>query len=484
MKSGASSVIQIESASEHNLKGISLSFPHDCIHLVLGPSGSGKSSLMVDTLYRFAERSFLRLSHRTRLSNAELLTRPDVVSVSGLRPAILVEQHSRQNILSRPLYSLTDIGEFFRRIAAREAKLHCASCDGEVLQTEPEELLTLPVEESDYVEIRMPLTFPEKRIPLDEWLKDYLEQGFERFSLGEESYLFGDLEAHLHEGSSLALVLDRMKGANFGKERLGEAWRAAGALQSQSLELFVRKRSGSSTSHKVYLEPSCVNCGSRGLKRSADIFHPGRKVAACDSCKGTGSFDGEHLCETCQGTGLRKEARKALLWERGVQELLLSSIEDFAASFHEHIKKRQPSEFEQEFSAYLHLLERLGLGKLHCSQPAHTLSRGELQRLQLSGIFSSELSGFILIFDEPSLGLSCREIDAISKEFLRLAQSGNTLIIIDHDPFFLPLADRVIELGPGPGKEGGELLRNESIEEVRKDFEFRQRMFPTEKLVK
>ena len=192
-----------------------------------------------------------------------------------------------------------------------------------------------------------------------------------------------------------------------------------------------------------------------GLKRSA--FSYIHKDGACPRCKGLGEtripmdFFGDlwSTCEACQGLRYKPEVLACKVDGHSIGDVLQWSIQAAASHF----------EAFPKFSAILTLLEKVGLGHLRLGQSCTTLSGGEAQRLRLASTLLQKGTGQrLFLLDEPSTGLHIQDVTRLVKLFRKLTDAGHTLVYVEHHPLLIALADRKIELGPGAGVEGGNLM--------------------------
>ncbi len=169
-------------------------------------------------------------------------------------------------------------------------------------------------------------------------------------------------------------------------------------------------------------------------------------------------------CPDCGGKRLRPESLSVLIEgisidiiaKRSVSELK-HSLKSLAASY-ESREKRVTDLIFREMEARLSAIERVGLGYLSLSRGADTISGGEAQRLRLSTQMRAGLSGILYVLDEPSVGLHSRDTDRLVNAILELRESGNSLIVVEHDRAIMKRADYVIDFGPGAGRLGGEVI--------------------------
>jgi len=202
-------------------------------------------------------------------------------------------------------------------------------------------------------------------------------------------------------------------------------------------------------------------------------YGPGRfsfnvKGGRCEACRGEGFIEIEMQflpdvtvpCEVCKGKRYNREALEIRFKDRNIAEVLDMTVEQ-ALAFFEHFPR---------ISKKLETLNDVGLGYIHLGQPAPTLSGGEAQRVKLATELSKRATGRTLyILDEPTTGLSFEDVAALLRVLQRLADTGNTIVVIEHHPDVVKNADYIIDLGPGAGDEGGYVVATGTPEEVARE---------------
>tara|TARA_A100001011_G_C14063873_1_gene737325 strand:- start:137 stop:736 length:600 start_codon:yes stop_codon:yes gene_type:complete len=165
-------------------------------------------------------------------------------------------------------------------------------------------------------------------------------------------------------------------------------------------------------------------------------------------------------CESCHGMRYNRETLEVRFRGRNIAEVLEMSVDEAKEVF-----QKQPA-----ILAKLDTLEAVGLGYLKLGQPSNTLSGGEAQRLKLSLELSRKQSGKALyLLDEPTTGLHWLDVQKLMDLLFRLRDAGNTLIVIEHNLDVIRLADHIIEIGPGGGEQGGELIFSGSPADLAKE---------------
>jgi len=181
-------------------------------------------------------------------------------------------------------------------------------------------------------------------------------------------------------------------------------------------------------------------------------------------------YRGYSLCSACNGSRLRLEARQVKINGRNICEVCALTVED-ALKFFEQVKlSAEESEIAdrllQEIRERLRFLNEVGLEYLTLDRLSSTLSGGEAQRIQLATSLGSRLVGTLYVLDEPSIGLHPRDTHRLIKILHDLRDLGNTILVVEHDPDIMRAADRILDLGPGAGENGGKLIAEGTYDEI------------------
>ncbi len=283
------------------------------------------------------------------------------------------------------------------------------------------------------------------------------QEGYQRFLVGEEVVDLTE-EGLPPRLAPAAVLVDRLVLRAKDEARLKEALLLAAGLAGGVAGLYLldeKKRLFFTTGER------CPACGRELEKILPEHFSLNHPLGACSLCKGLGLKD-DGPCPSCAGSGLSPLGRSVFLGGLDFYALGKKPLRDFLA----HLEGLSPAGvkgkiFEgllAEIKARVEPLITLGLSHLTLYHRASSLSLGELQRVRLSALFGERLSGCLYLFDEPGLGLSPAEKEKVLFLLEDLVRRGNTVLIVEHDPFFITASDLVVELGPGAGERGGELL--------------------------
>ncbi len=183
-------------------------------------------------------------------------------------------------------------------------------------------------------------------------------------------------------------------------------------------------------------------------------------------------YRGYSVCSSCGGARLRPEARQVKINGKNICEACSLTVEEAARFFQELTLTEQEAgiadKLLQEIRERLRFLNDVGLEYLTLDRLASTLSGGEAQRIQLATSLGSRLVGTLYVLDEPSIGLHCRDTHRLIKILHDLRDLGNTILVVEHDPDVMRAADRILDLGPGAGENGGKLIAAGTYDEIKK----------------
>jgi len=178
----------------------------------------------------------------------------------------------------------------------------------------------------------------------------------------------------------------------------------------------------------------------------------------------------EHTCESCHGARLSDDILQIKINKKNIYEVTCMSINDLLVFFNQlelsEEKKQIANLVVKEIIARLSFLQNVGLGYLTLSRSAATLSGGEAQRIRLATQIGSKLTGVLYVLDEPSIGLHQRDNEMLIKSLLEMRDLGNTLIVVEHDTDTMLVADMLVDIGPGAGDQGGEIMASGTPKEV------------------
>ena len=551
-----SDAIRIRGARQNNLKDLDLDLPLNELIVVTGVSGSGKSSLVFDTLYAEGQRRYVETFSPYARQFLDRMDKPQVERIEGIPPAIAIDQTNPVRTSRSTVGTMTELNDHLKLLFARAATLHCQKCGEPVRRDTPATIQRqLQALSHDHGDPLLLLTFP---VPIP---KNFSEAEIKAL-LERQGYT----RIHEKRGATLQVVQDRFRYSSVDPGRAADAIEAALKVGQGRLDVYPAEIPApwrfSSGLH-------CAHCDIAYKEASPSTFSFNSPIGACDTCRGFGRsigvdfglvipdtslslrqgaikpwqtesykecqddlvkfarkrdipldtpwrdltdaqrlwvIEGEgewtkkvwygvrrffawletkaykmHIrvllsryrsyteCSACGGARLKPDA---LLWRIGAQrigtpgltirDVMLLPI-DAALEFFNALVLPAPLDdatdlLLREIRSRLKFLTDVGLGYLNLDRQSRTLSGGEVQRINLTTALGTSLVNTLFVLDEPSIGLHPRDVTRIVGVMHRLRDAGNTLVVVEHDPKVMQAADRLLDIGPGPGEHGGEVV--------------------------
>ena len=593
--------ILIQGARQNNLKNLTLEIPLNQLVVVTGVSGSGKSSLVFDTLYAEGQRRYVETFSPYARQFLDRMDKPQVDRIEGIPPAIAIDQTNPVRTSRSTVGTMTELNDHVKLLFARAAELFCRGCGGKVVRDSPESIYAALAERASAADdprliIAFPVTVPKNFTEAE--VKQLLEsQGYSRI--------------HARAGDTLEVVQDRIRLSSAEKTRVIEALEAALKIGQGKVNVYLAadedaplspqagRGSKDAAIWRYSSDLHCADCDIHYADPTPSLFSFNSPIGACDGCRGfgrvigidfglivpdesktlregavrpwqTASFkecqtdlvkyankrgipldtpfrkltaaqrkwvlEGEpewegwkkswpgtwygvrkffdwletkaykmHIrvllskyraytpCPTCEGARLKHDA---MLWRLGtrqdadtvfgtykrfkplgvkwgddklatlpgltVHDLMLLPIErcrTFFDSLHLPAPLDEATDLLlTEIRARLSYLCQVGLAYLTLDRQSRTLSGGEVQRINLTTALGTSLVNTLFVLDEPSIGLHPRDMGRVIEVMHRLRDAGNSLVVVEHDPQIMFAADRLLDMGPGPGERGGEVV--------------------------
>jgi excinuclease ABC subunit A len=538
--------IVIRGARQNNLKHLNLAIPTGELVVVTGVSGSGKSSLVFDTLYAEGQRRYVETFSPYARQFLDRMDKPQVDAVEGIPPAIAIDQTNPVRTSRSTVGTMTELNDHLKLLFARGAKLHCRGCGKPVVRDTPSSifdslrelkervLITFPVpipknftekevedllQRQGYTRLhsrsktlieviqdRVRIT-PEDRARVTEALESALKVGQGKVNVYPEEpgpvFRFSsdlhcpDCDIHYAEPTPAMFSFNsplgaceacrgfgRVIGVDFGlvvpdegktlKEGAVRTWQTASFRECQDdLEKYAKKRKipldvpwrDLSEQHRQWVlegEPEWVSW----RKSWPGVWYGVRRFFKWLESKAykmhirvlLSKYRAYTECLACLGTRLKPEG---LLWKiegKSIHDLMLQPIADTRRFFDSLNYEDEASELLlKEIRTRLGYLCDVGLGYLTLDRQSRTLSGGEVQRINLTTALGTSLVNTLFVLDEPSIGLHPRDMGRVIEVMKRLRDAGNTLVVVEHDPQIMFAADRILDMGPGPGERGGEI---------------------------
>lgn len=576
--------IIIHGAREHNLKNIDLEVPRDKLVVFTGLSGSGKSSLAFDTIYADGQRRYMESLSSYARQFLGMMEKPDVDEITGLSPAISIDQKTTSKNPRSTVGTVTEIYDYLRLLYARIGIPHCPVCGREIRQQTVDQMVDKVMElpqrtkiqilapivrgkkgthqkeferakKSGYVRVRVDGNLYElsEEIALEKNKKHNIEVVVDRLVVREDiqSRLTDSLETAIGLTGGLVLV-DVIDGEemlfsqnyacpehNISIEELNprmfsfnnpfgacEKCTGLGTFMSIDPDLVIPDKDKSIREGAIrasgwyYAEGGIAQMYYQSLsehyhfsldtpvkelpKQVVDILLYGTKgekikmVRDTQDIKSTyyTEFEGiannlerrfretssnwmrEEIttwmnavdCPQCHGDRLKKESLSVLIGGMNISQLCRLSVTamlDFFDQLQLTEKEQQIShQVIKEIRSRLEFLRNVGLEYLTLSRASATLSGGESQRIRLATQIGSSLMGVLYILDEPSIGLHQRDNDKLIATLHHLRDLGNTVIVVEHDEDTMYASDYIVDIGPGAGVHGGEVVCAGTLEEI------------------
>ncbi len=426
--------IRIRGAHEHNLKQVNIGFG-DGLTVVTGVSGSGKTSLVFDTLYHEAHRRFLDVYLYGR--GGGRLPAAKVETITGLGPTIAVGQNLLNRNPNSTLATAAGLHPFFRLLYTNFGERFCLKCGEPIRVLTEDEILDHLVALSKRAPLQIFIPLLHKAPGSHQTLLSALaeEFGAAEVIVDGQPWDLKPLDAPMSHS------IEILKGVLEGTETPGQvrefiqaaAWLGAGTVRARSENIDIAL-----TTQQV-----CTSCNASLGELRAAFFNQN-----CPYCKGKG-------CQRCAGTGMHPQAA-TVRWEgKRLPAFLSHSVDDAQALFSDANLPSSADRLKYEITRRLEALERVGLGYLALDRPATTLSRGESQRVRLAISLSSRLEDILHVLDEPTIGQHPADVTRFMPAFRDLP---GPVIYVEHDRTAAASADRAVDLGPGAGVDGGQVV--------------------------
>ena len=576
--------IDIKGAREHNLKNIDVKIPRDKLVVITGLSGSGKSSLAFDTIYAEGQRRYMESLNSYARMFLGSMDKPDVDQITGLSPAISIDQKSTSRNPRSTVATVTEIYDYLRLLFARIGVPHCPVCGRDVMRRTPEDIVNsvMNIEEGKRLVLLAPIAKAKKgefaHIP-----DEYSRQGFARarvdgvvYSLDE----FPSLEKNIKH--DIEIVVDRLVMSSELRSRVAQSVEQAlnmtnGILEildveTDELKLFSQRYACElhPDVHIPELEPrlfsfnapqgACETCSGLGTRMEIDpdlvlsqnltisegairpynrvneqtwrirllekvaeahgfsLKVPVKKLSKeaieiilygtgnqkyemrlNDGRPYQGTFEGvipnlerRHRetdsdfmrkdierfmrvkkCNVCGGKRLKPVVLAITVHGHNIVEICSLAINEAIDLFNDLELNDQErfisTQIIKEISSRLSFMSNVGLNYLELGRAANTLSGGEAQRIRLATQIGSGLQGVLYVLDEPSIGLHQKDNDKLIKTLKNLRDLNNTVLVVEHDEDTIRSADYLIDVGPGAGVNGGQIVAFGTPEEVAKN---------------
>lgn len=590
--------IRVVGAREHNLKNINVEIPREKLIVITGPSGSGKSSLAFDTIYAEGQRRYVESLSAYARQFLQLNDKPDVDYITGLSPAIAIDQKTTSKNPRSTVGTITEIYDYLRLLFARAGIPYSPATGLPIMSQTVSEMVDsiLNLGNGTKIYILSPIARGEK----GEFRKEFLQlkkQGFEKILLEGEMYEIDDLPSlDKNKKHNIDVLVDRILISDDLGNRLPESIETAlqlshGIIYVNIVENCENPKHNHFVGEKLIFSErySCPISGFQLQEIEPRIFSFNSPFGACPSCEGIGKesyfepdlivpddrlsindgaiapwrrqtsrsfietiksvlkhykcdiytpfrdlpekmknilfygsgqeninfvigdassrekvsqpfagiiesmkqklnnsegiwlkeewskYQSQQICQTCQGSRLKKESLCVKIAGLHIGEVTSKSISDAFDWFQDlnnHLNQRQKKIAERiikEIRDRLSFLMGVGLEYLTLNRESGSLSGGESQRIRLASQIGSGLTGVLYVLDEPSIGLHQRDNERLINTLKNLKALGNTVIVVEHDDETILAADYIIDIGPGAGVHGGNIVSQGTPTEIMND---------------
>ncbi len=489
--------LTVKGARTHNLKNITVEMPRNKMIVFTGLSGSGKSSLAFDTIFAEGQRRYVESLSSYARQFLRQMQKPDVDEISGLSPAISIDQKSHSNNPRSTVATITEIYDYLRVLFARIGHPHCLVCNREIKKLSNEEILETIISSVTHgktetsrrmtddvgrkamgvsvnktkVRIFAPVVVGRKG-EYYQMLYDYLGRGYETVKIdGHIKKLRERIDLEKNKKHDIDILIDEFFVSEFRnnpkgvRERLSEAIERA--IHESGGLLKIEDPRGEKLQSVRFM---CPYDGYAYPEVEPRLFSFNSPYGACPACNGLGTENifSEETCAVCNGARVRPEALHVLIDGKSIVDVVNLSIMA-AAEFFDGLKlsekeKNIAKAVLREIESRLRFMLNVGIEYLTLDRKAYTLSGGEAQRIRLASQLGSGLVGALYVLDEPTVGLHQRDNDRLVKTLLHLRDLGNTILVVEHDEDTIFASDYIVDIGPGAGVHGGRIVVADYLE--------------------
>ncbi len=488
--------LSVKGARKNNLKEVHLKIPKHKITVFSGVSGSGKTSLAFDTIFAEGQSRFVESLSTYARRFLGRLDKAEVDSITGLQPAIAIDQRSCSRNPRSTVATLTELYDYFRILYAQVGTPFCPHCNLPLMAHSPQFIFKNLIErfsgEKGYILYpiyqkgkKLLLSTPNK---IGEVAESFQAEGYLRILVNhEKEYLLTEIPKQLRDVQFLDLVLDRIVVKNDQRSRIVDSLELGYRMGKNQLKVQIHEE----VLH-YHLLPNCTQCGFRLKEKiTPKMFSFNSWQGGCPACQGLGfemsdvEIDSEEEekkqdfpeqkipCVVCQGERLSEIPRHVRIQEYNISKLCEKTPTELLTFFKQLSvpAEQQPitKPLLEEIEARLQFLMRVGLDYLGLSRTGDTLSGGEAQRIRLATQMGNKLTGVLYVMDEPTVGLHPRDIQRLQKTIESIRDLGNTVLLVEHDDSILRSADYIVDFGPLAGAEGGRIIAMTTPEELEKN---------------
>jgi excinuclease ABC subunit A len=495
--------IKLRQVRVNNLNGIDLDIPHGQWLAICGVSGSGKSSLAFDTLYAEGQRRYLECLSPSARKFVTLLDKPDADAIEGMPPAIAVRPARGVSDRKSCVGNATEILEFLRLLYAKVSRPFCASCRKWVDREDPQSVAAWfsGLDKDRKALIAASMATGDQNV--NETLASARALGFSRAIIGERTVATDTVLKPCPRQESVLVIVDRLltggPDTRQDSTRLTESLETAFQFGTRRCQILVESESVTGReslghtktidrrlfdSYSFSAATICSTCGHPFEEAQPRLFSFNSPRGACPACDGVGFQDDRFkvACHQCSGWRLQPKALDYRIPTGGASakeggQTDAGTIEGSSTTIAQVCRWPIPRLFDwlhsleltpasrqtaqplmDQIEQRVRFLMHVGLGYLTLDRPVRTLSLGESQRVSLTSCLSSTLVEMLYVLDEPSVGLHAEDVGRLTTAIRELNERGNTVVVVDHEESLITAAPQVLEVGPGAGAAGGDVV--------------------------
>ena len=525
--------IIIKGAREHNLQNVTVKIPKGKLVVLSGVSGSGKSSMAMDTLYAEGQRRYVESLSSYARQFLGMMKRPDVDSIEGLSPAIAIDQHGLSHNPRSTVGTVTEIYDYLRVLFARIGHPHCPKCGREIShQTSisiTQQILNLITQKlGNEPNARFFILSPvirDKRGEFSQLFQNLQRKGFEQVRIDGQIFNLWDIPLLIKTNRhNIEVIIDKINiirkydKAEYETRILNDVEIALDLSDGLTILAEVNDKAFNFPDKPKQMKDIlfsrrfvCPVCNINLPEIEPRLFSFNSPQGACPECNGLGvkmkvdttrvsEWRAEMLerqyysttsdtvrdeieklmiketCSLCHGDRLKPEALGVTIEQKSIAsisalalEILLNWVEKLPEQFSIEKDKEVAEPLLKEIKSRLSFLVAVGVNYLTLDRTASTLSVGEAQRIRLASQIGTGLTGVLYVLDEPTVGLHQRDTQKLIVTLKTLRDLGNTVVVVEHDEEVLKEADWIVDFGPGAGKQGGKVVAEGTPAQIMKD---------------
>ena len=509
--------IRIHHAREHNLKNIDVTIPLNAFTVITGVSGSGKSTLAFDIVFGEGQRRYLESLNAYARQFVQPAARPDVDAIHGIPPTVAIEQRTSRGGRKSTVATLTEVYHYLRLLFVKLGTQYCPRCEI-AIEPQTQDMILARIQadwKGRQIDVLAPMVvgrmgiykeraawaagrgFSQLRVD-GEFLPSNPWPVIDRYREHNIEILVGSVQVGPRSGKALNELLTRALDLGNGLVIVADSSQEATARVNKGRSAARRKTDPRERLFST--QRACPSCGDSFDELDPRLFSYNSKHGWCNTCYGTGEiishFDeaqsGEEdiwlgkpdsdpdaepmtsvICPDCDGRRLNPTALSVRVQGHSIAELAALPVADADQQIGRlRFDRKQQAiarDLLPELRSRLAFLNRVGLGYLTLDRAAPTLSGGEAQRIRLASQLGSNLQGVCYILDEPTIGLHARDNALLINTLRELQRHGNTVIVVEHDDATMAEADHLIDVGPGAGSRGGEIVAQGTLAQLRRN---------------